>query len=160
MPISGGSSLTPKAVRDYFYGEVMIRDLNWIVGAVPAAGTMPGGATLFDGFALVNIVVGAVNQWAGVDYVRLVLVHGYRIRCGPNGDPAAGQYRIQYQDPGVAAPALIDAAINIPATNDAWSDYVELATPVLAREFRFECTTYDVDADLLQEVELRGFVLE
>jgi hypothetical protein len=159
-PISGGSSLTPKAVRDYIFGENALQDLNGIVGAIPAAGTMPAGATLFNGYHNININVGAVNQWAGVDYVRLVLVYGYRIRFGPNPNPAAGRYRIQYQDPWVIAPTLIDMDTNIPAEDNAWSDYVELAAPIILREARCECTTYDADADLIQEVELRGILLE
>jgi len=161
MPISGGSSIPPAQIWDFIhYDDIHVVDLNHIAGRVPDAGTIPGGATVMDGFNLLNVTIGAVNQWAGVDYGKLVCVLGHRIRCGPNPNPAAGRYRLQYQDPRIAAPTLVDIETNIPMTDDVWSAYTKLPTPVVAEIFVFECTTYSVDADIVQEVELRGIVLD
>lgn len=141
--------------------KVPVLNLNHITGCTPDAGTMPGGATGFDGYHSLNINVGAVNQWCGQLYDRLVKVFGYRIRWGPNPNPTAGLFNLEYQDPSVAGASLIICAPAIVPEDGTRSDFVPFpGGPVLAVEWVFECITYDADADLFQEVELIGMVVE
>lgn len=133
--------------------------LNCMEGVTRLAGTAgSGGDDLFDDDVTAICAFTANGQWAGITFEATCRVEGYRIYghvANINTNLKAKLINTdEYGDD-------VDVVTGLESRGTAdWGAYVEFSSPVVARGFKLEVTTYDADSDLFPCIELRGRKLD